>query len=212
MAAEIVRFVAGQPGEALERVEVDPSLLSLVCHELNDQRRVIGDAQITANLLAGSREAILRGFYDDCMAKQPPAVREFVEDELVTDSGFRENIAVERARRTLAQRGAPADAIDQLVRSRLLRIEDRMGVARVELTHDILTSVVCASRATRRLREEKEAVERLQREAAERQRIAEENARETRRQLRGARLRAVLYALLGDGGHRGGVCIFPRAQ
>ena len=200
VAAEIVRFVAGQPGEALDHLEVDPSLLSLVCHELNDQRRVLGDAQITANLLAGSREAILRGFYDDCMAKQPPSVREFVEDELVTDSGFRENIAVERARKTLAQRGAPAEAIDQLVRSRLLRIEDRMGVARVELTHDILTSVVCSSRATRRLREEKDAVERLQREAAEQQRLAEEKTREAQRQLRSARMRAVLYATLALAG------------
>ena len=196
VAAEIVRFVAGEPGEALEHLEADPSLLSLVCHELNDQRRAAGEARITANLLAGSREAILRGFYDGCMAQQPPAMREFVEDELVTDSGFRENIALERARKTLALRGVPADAIDRLVQSRLLRIEDRLGVARVELTHDILTDVVCASRATRRVREEKEAIERRQRAAEEQQRLAEQRAEETRRKLRALRTRAVLYAVL----------------
>jgi WD40 repeat protein len=196
VAVEIVRFVAGQPGESLDHLEVDPSLLSLVCHELNDQRRAADEAQITANLLAGSREAILRGFYDDCMGKQPPAVRVFVEDELVTDSGFRENIAVERARKTLAQRGAPADAIDQLVQSRLLRVEDRFGVPRVELTHDVLTSVVCASRATRRVREEKEALEQRQRETEKQQRIAEQQASEARGKLRALRIRAVLYGVL----------------
>ena len=73
------------------------------------------------------------------MGDQPPAVRAFVEDELLTDSGFRENMAMERARRLLILRGAPASALDDLVQRRLLHVEERREVQRIELTHDVLT-------------------------------------------------------------------------
>jgi hypothetical protein len=66
-------------------------------------------------------------------------VRAFVEDELLTDSGFRENMAMERARRLLILRGAPASALDDLVQRRLLHVEERREVQRIELTHDVLT-------------------------------------------------------------------------
>ena len=162
---QVVRFVAGErsrPTEAagaepaedgLAKLEVEPSLLSLVCRELNTRRLELGLPRISADLLAGNRERILQDYYERCVADQPPAVRAFVEDELVTDSGLRENVALERARKVLAQRGAPAAAIDELVRRRLLHLEDRLDIQRVELTHDVLTAVVKRSRDERQQRE-----------------------------------------------------------
>ncbi|MFO0908574.1 MAG: DUF2610 domain-containing protein [Isosphaeraceae bacterium] len=175
VAREVVRFVAGgrRDGPELARLEVEPSLLSLVCRELNNRRLALGLPQITADLLEGSRERILQDFYDRCLADQPPALRVFVEDELVTDSGLRENLALERVIKRLVLDGVNPTAIDELVQRRLIHIEDRLDIQRVELTHDILTSVVKKSRDERRQREAAAEVERraaLSQEKSRRQR------------------------------------------
>ena len=57
VAEAIVRFVAG--GSELANAEVEPSLLSLVCRELNTVRQTQERTEISADLLAGSRDTIL---------------------------------------------------------------------------------------------------------------------------------------------------------
>ena len=104
VAEAVVRFVAG--GADLARAEVEPSLLSLICRELNNTRLAQGHAEISADLLAGSRDTILSEFYERVLADQPHGVREFIEDEMLTDSGFRESIAEERVRKGFAAAGA----------------------------------------------------------------------------------------------------------
>ncbi len=103
------------------------------------------------------------------MADQPAEVRVFVEDELLTDTGRRENMALERAGRILTLRRAPASAIDDLVRRRLLALEERLGLQRVELTHDVLTAVVKQSRDQRHEREKAEKERHEAEQAARRQ-------------------------------------------
>ena len=49
------------------------------------------------------------------------------------------------------------DELDQLIGSRLLRLEERYGAERIELTHDVLTGVVREHRDLRRAEEEKVA-------------------------------------------------------
>ena len=169
---QIVRFVAGVNREAADvddaRLPVDPSLLSLVCRELNNERIERGQAEITADLLAGSSNEILSDFYERSITDQPAAIRSFIEEELLTESGYRENIALERAEKMLSQRGASVAAIEQLVNRRLLRIEDRLGTRRVELTHDVLTQTIQTSRNRRRAQEaldrERERAEQLRAE------------------------------------------------
>lgn len=146
VAEQIVRFVAG--AEKLNGGEVEPSLLSLVCRELNEARRVQGHAVISADLLAGSRKTILSEFYDRTLSDQPDGVRHYIEDDLLTDSGYRESIAEERVRAAFNACGAP-DALAKLVDRRLLRMEERLDVRRVELTHDVLCGVVKSSRDVR---------------------------------------------------------------
>jgi tetratricopeptide (TPR) repeat protein len=158
VAGSIVRFVAG--GAELVNAEVEPALLSLICRELNNARIAQGRSEISADLLAGSRDNILSEFYERALADQPAGVRQFVEDNLLTESGHRESLAEERVQKGLAAAGAPPDALATLVNRRLLRIEERLDVRRVELTHDVLTGVVKGSRDLRLEREARDAAER----------------------------------------------------
>ncbi len=167
VAAAIVRFVAG--GAELAHAEVEPSLLSLICRELNDARIAQGRDEISLDLLAGSHASILSNFYERSLADQPPAVRRIIEDELLTGSGFRENVAEERSVSRFKAAGAAPDTLAVLVNRRLLRIEERLDVRRVELTHDVLCGVVKSSRDLRHEREAREATERLLAEQHERE-------------------------------------------
>jgi hypothetical protein len=167
VAAAIVRFVAG--GSELSNAVVEPSLLSLICRELNDARLAQGRSEISLDLLAGSHASILSNFYERALADQPPAVRRIIEDDLLTASGFRENVAEESLVRRFTEAGGAPNTLAALVNRRLLRIEERLDVRRVELTHDVLCSVVKASRDRRQEREAREATERL---------LAEQRARE----------------------------------
>src|SRR5262249_30034124 len=115
---------------------------------------------------------ILSNFYERALADQPAAVRRVVEDELLTDSGFRETIAEERIKRSFANAGVPPDTLATLVNRRLLRVEERLDVRRVELTHDVLCGVVKSSRDVRHEREAREATERLLAGQKEREAVA----------------------------------------
>jgi hypothetical protein len=187
VAEAIVRFVAG--GTDLLHAEVEPSLLSLICRELNNTRLAKGHAEISADLLAGSRDTILSEFYERALVDQPPGVRIFIEDEMLTDSGFRESVAEERVRKGLVAAGAAPDALAILVNRRLLRVEDRLDLRRVEITHDVLCSVIASSRGVRRAREVLEE-SRRQLEAQKEREAA------TRRSLVRARAVAAISAVL----------------
>jgi tetratricopeptide (TPR) repeat protein len=175
--------------------QVDPALLNLFCRELNRRRLASGLPRITAELFAGSSDDILCDFYNRALAGQPAAVRAFVEDELVTDSGVRENMAVERAVQKLARAGAPEGVLDKLVTRRLLNYEERLGTRRVELTHDVLVPVIVRSRNERRQREQ---VEEARRREAEVGRVLRERTRKTRVYIGGLLgIVAVLSVALG---------------
>ena len=190
VAESIVRFIAG--GSELRNAEVEPSLLSLICRELNNARIAQGRSEISADLLAGSRDTILTEFYERALADQPPAVRHYIEDELLTESGFRESIAEESVRKAFGAMGAPPNALATLVDRRLLRVEERLDMRRVELTHDVLCSVVRASRDVR--------LERDARDEAERKLAAQrERERATRKALVRARQIAAVCAVLAVG-------------
>jgi hypothetical protein len=187
VAGAIVRFVAG--GSELANAEVEPSLLSLICRELNNARIAQGRDEISADLLAGSRDTILSEFYERALADQPPGVRQVIEDNLLTESGYRESLAEERLTKAFAAVGAPPDTLATLVNRRLLRIEERLDLRRVELTHDVLCGVVKASRDLR--------LERAARDEAERQLEAQrQRVRATRQALVRARKIAAVCAVL----------------
>jgi len=189
VAERVVEFVAGARGGSAERMaelEVEPALLSVICRELNQRRRTLGQDQITADLVSGNRREILNDFYERSVADLPPAMREYVEDHLLTKSGFRDNVALETV---LEAPGVTRALVDTLVSRRLLRIEDRLGVQRVELTHDVLADVISASRDSRR---EREALEEAKRQLA----VQKEREAATRRSLVRARVVAAIAIIL----------------
>jgi WD40 repeat protein len=136
------------------RIEIDPALLSVVCSELNHKRQDAKLEQITPVLLEGADREILAGFYERGMEDLDPRVRVFVEDELITDRGYRDSHDLEDA---LGLPGVDAEALDTLVRRRLLRVDERQNLRRLELTHDVLARVVKESRDRRLTREAEEA-------------------------------------------------------
>lgn len=179
VAEQVVRFVAaGREGQPLTDVRVEPALLSVVCRELNAARQHRKEAKITPDLLKGSQDEVLATFYDTSVADLPPEARAFIEDRLLTVSGYRDSVALENA---LSTPGMSRAVIDRLVERRLIRIEDRSGTQRIELTHDLLTGVVGSSRKRRREVEEAER-ERIARiEAQEREQVALGQLRRSRR-------------------------------
>lgn len=191
VAERIVRFVAADHSRApLDTLEVEPALLSVVCRELNDKRQKLNEPKISESLLEGSQDQILSDFYERTVGDLPVEVRSFIEDHLLTVSGYRDSIAVENA---LSLPGVTSESVDKLVERRLLRREDRGGVQRLELTHDLLTGVVRASGIRRRQDEE---AEKSRLAALEQRRLAAERETARRRRLRQTQWVAGVMTLL----------------
>ncbi|MFM0017958.1 WD40 repeat domain-containing protein [Paraburkholderia azotifigens] len=155
------------------RMEVDPALLSVICSELNLRRIAQGSDHIGAELVASAEREILVDFYERSLRDVDPRVRVFIEDELITAAGHRDSYALEDA---LVLPGISRADIERLVAGRLLRVDDRFGVRRLELTHDVLTRVVKDSRDARQAREAAAAAAARVREALEIQRRNRRNA------------------------------------
>jgi Novel STAND NTPase 1 len=151
VAERVVRFVArAGEDEPLAELRLEPALLSLFCRELNAKRLERGLDRITDDLLRGSQTGILSEFYSRSLNDLGRPVRRFVEDQLVTESGYRDTVALERA---IATPGVSPAAVDRLIERRLLRSQELDGVRRIELTHDVLVDVIRRSRDERRARE-----------------------------------------------------------
>jgi hypothetical protein len=200
VAEKVVRFVAaGGDRILLDNLEVEPALLSVVCRELNTKRQSLHEPRITESLLEGSHDQVLNDFYERTVGDLPIAVRSFIEDHLLTVSGYRDSIALENA---LSLPGVTSESINQLVERRLLRREDRAGVQRLELTHDLLTKVVRTSRDRRHQQAQAESTRRQlleeqehERQLLKRQREEEDKVR-AKRELRRMRGAAVVFAFL----------------
>jgi tetratricopeptide (TPR) repeat protein len=189
VARGIVEFVSTsrrmQTAREMEQRDVQPAILSVVCDELNRRRIERDQSKITADLLSGEREGIIRSFYERSFEGVDPRVRNWVEDELLTDSGYRDRAALEDALR----QGLPAGDFDQLVNRRILHREERSGVVWLELTHDLLTDPASESRLLREQRRQAEAAKR-QAEDAEKQKEKYE------RDLRKSRILTGVFGLL----------------
>ena len=174
VVARIIGIAAGRaaadvlpdPAEYAD-LNIDPALLSVICSELNLRRQRAGQARITADLISGAEQAILGDFYERCVAGLDPRVRVFIEDELLTDKGYRDSYALDDA---LELPGITQPALDELVTRRLLRVDERFGVRRLELTHDVLTRVVRDSRDSRKARDAEAAAQAREAAAAVKQR------------------------------------------
>ena len=105
-------------------------------------------------------------------------VRDWIEDELLTASGYRDRGALEDA----IKLGLPEGAFDQLIDRRILHREEREGVVWLELTHDLLSDPAAQSRTVHVQRRQAEASARREAEFAHK--------------LRRTRMMAAIFAVL----------------
>ena len=184
----------------LEALVVDPSLLSLLCRELNHKRQEERLPAITSALVDANRQNILNNFYARGLAGLGDAVQIFVEEDLLTESGFRETLVKDSAEDKLRRRGGDPRALKVLENRRLLHFEQRGNLTRVELTHDVLAPVVRQSRSTRRDREallQEEA--RKRRELEENERLAQQARAEAETKYERSKQQRRVFALFGVG-------------
>jgi hypothetical protein len=159
LARKIVDFVAGahenQTGKVISAVSevadasVEPALLSLVCSGLNEKRKAQGKAEFDAELLAGSGQSIISDYYAKSVGDLPERAQRFIENELITERGFRKHCDIDDAR---SVHGVTDRELRLLVDRRVLRLEPQRGTEQVELTHDLLTPVVREHRERQRER------------------------------------------------------------
>ncbi len=135
-------------GNGHKSLYLEPALLSLFCHELNERRKDLGQERFEEQLVESAKSGILSNFYASCVGDLPQ-VAMFIEDQLISEKGFRNNYPREDAVPSVLSN----DELDRLVGARLLRIVDYYGAQRIELTHDVLTTVVREHRDQRRAEE-----------------------------------------------------------
>ena len=151
-------------GGAFGAPEVEPAVLSLFCRELNEERKRRGQSHFDEQLVEDARRDILTNYYLSCVRDLPPRVAQFIESELITEKGFRNSYVREDA----VPSHLTDDELTRLIGSRLLRLEERYGAQRIELTHDVLTGVIREQRDRRRAEDEKAAMAaRAERQQAE---------------------------------------------
>lgn len=153
LARRIVAFVAAAQ-ETSGGGEIEPALLSLFCRGLNEQRKRQGKDRFDEQLLEGAQQSIIADYYRSCVEGLPDSVSRFIETDLITEKGFRNSYAKDDAVPTFLTQ----EQLDRLINRRLLRLEERYGTVRIELTHDLLTRAVMADRDRRRLEEERQAL------------------------------------------------------
>lgn len=171
IGAQIVRFVAKCPPDTpLEEIQAVPPLISLLCEQLNLARKE--SEVITSNLVETQSSDILQHFYNESFSGMPDVVREFVEDRMVTVGGHRNPVARDDAIAALRESNLPTpeEALDRLIARRLLTAEQRGGIQRIEITHDVLLPLVTRSRRLRRERRVAEEAQRKQQQAELRRR------------------------------------------
>ena len=158
---------------------VEPAILSLVCRELNLRRINEGEDKITLKQVQSSSDQIIEDFYERSLEGLDSTDRVFIEDRLVTPSGFRTAVPMEEAEKA----GLSKDEIELLIQGRLLRKEKRLGIPHIELTHDVLTKVVTRSRYLRHERDERQAeAKRLKDEEEAREQDRERREMEQKRE------------------------------
>ncbi len=149
---------------------VEPSLLSLFCHELDKRRIERNEDSISSSLLNELGDNIIQDYYNETISNISASSAEYLENALMTKDGYRDNVSVQDA----LSCGLKKEELKYLLQRRLIHEEEWSGVKRLEYTHDILCKVAKERRDKReeeiRIREEKKKNEQLQQELQRRKR------------------------------------------
>ena len=135
----------------LKSTSVETSILSLFCTELYNYRHTDKDGGIISKSLVDKYgENILELYYSRNMQLLPLKTQIYLENQLLTRSGFRNSVALE----DLIGNDITQEQLALLEENRIIRIEEVNHVSRVEFTHDVLCQIAKAHREKRREKSE----------------------------------------------------------
>jgi pSer/pThr/pTyr-binding forkhead associated (FHA) protein len=151
LADDLRRVRVEQPGGSLAEQlgpTVEPTQLQVVCLRLWS-KLAPGQQKIeTSDVEAlGSADTALADYYAEAMSRlgaRERQVRDWIEHELITAQGLRNQVLREEA---LRFSGVDAQAISMLDERHLLREERRRGVSWLELAHDRLVQPIRSNNA-----------------------------------------------------------------
>jgi hypothetical protein len=152
LADDLRRVRVQRPGGALEEQlgpTVEPTQLQVVClrlwSTLAPGKTTIEEGDVEA---LGRADTALADYYTETVERlgtRERFVRDWIEDELITPQGLRNQILKEGA---LQSGRVDAQAISLLGERHLVREEWRRGISWLELTHDRLVQPIRADNAT----------------------------------------------------------------
>jgi len=150
VALKIIRKISGHTRDIsnndLSGISVETSILSLFCSELFKRMEDQSMNKITDGLVDSTGDNIIEDYYTNTMKFVSNKTARYIEDNLLTKSGFRNTIALEDA----IDNGVEKYAIEMLQNRRLIKIEIINGTERIEFTHDILCKVAKDKRDLRK--------------------------------------------------------------
>ncbi len=126
-----------ESGFGLDKVEVETSILSLFCSDLYDKAADGGYETITPALVKAQGNDILKDFYLRSIKGLPKKTVNYLESHLLTSGGFRNQLAVEDADKSILS----DTVINQLEQARVIKKEFINGTLRIEFSHDVLIDV-----------------------------------------------------------------------
>ncbi len=164
VAEPLVNFVGNLEASKLKSLPIiEPVLLSLCCYQLNQRR--LPNHKIDIELLQQVGQDILQDFYHEALAGMPETVSEFIETHLIQGSRYRSSYPVDQA---LQDKFLTEEQLTRLTsQHRLLRIDQQLGINRIELIHDRLVGIVSQVRDERLKKLE---IEKIRAKEKERQR------------------------------------------
>ena len=138
----------------LEALSVDTSILSLFCSEIYQKAVQKRMSSITDTLINESGDDILDTFYKRNMGRLSKKGVKYLEQHLLTTSGFRNQMALE----DIDAKALSEQNIRDLEASRIIRKEIVNGTERIEFTHDVLCKVALKHRDGARTKTHNNAV------------------------------------------------------
>ena len=95
IAIQIIQKVTNKKNFSIDgqpEIDVEPSILSLFCNELDNKRQAIGAQCITSDMLNDFGENIISDFYCTVMQSVSGECIEIIENRLLTTDGYREGM------------------------------------------------------------------------------------------------------------------------
>ena len=120
---------------------IDTLLLSLICSEMYNIA-FQHHSNITKALIEQLGSNVLYSFYENCILSVSSETVDYIESHLLTQSGFRNSIALE----DILHDEIKKEDLDKLIENQLLRIESSKGIKRLEFSHDALCYIAKDSR------------------------------------------------------------------